>query len=60
MDGTLTKLLHGNLHLLSEQNFMILVKTLRGLHPYVEGAEFTPKRPNKTQGYITGATFTSD
>ena len=35
-----------------------LGKTLRGLHPYVEGAEFTPKRPNKTQGYITGATFT--
>ena len=35
-----------------------LGKTLRGLHPYIAGAEFTPKRPNKTQGYITGATFT--
>ena len=27
-------------------------------YPYVAGVEFTPKRPNKTQGYIAGATFT--
>jgi len=31
---------------------------LRNRHPYVRGSEFTPKRPNKTQGYIAGATFT--
>ena len=31
---------------------------LRNRHPYVKGSEFTPKRPNKTQGYVTGATFT--
>ena len=31
---------------------------LRRQHPYVAGAEFTPKRNNKTQGYIEGATFT--
>ena len=33
-------------------------ESIRRLHPYVAGAEFTPKRPNKTQGYVTGATFT--
>jgi len=27
-------------------------------YPYVAGSEFTPKRPNRTQGYIAGATFT--
>jgi len=31
---------------------------LRNRHPYVKGSEFTPKRPNKTQGYVAGATFT--
>ena len=31
---------------------------LRNRHPFVKGSEFTPKRPNKTQGYIAGATFT--
>jgi hypothetical protein len=31
---------------------------LRNRHPYVMGSEFTPKRPNKTQGYVAGATFT--
>jgi DNA polymerase I-like protein with 3'-5' exonuclease and polymerase domains len=35
-----------------------LNQLLRDRHPYVAGSEFTPKRPNKTQGYITGATFT--
>ena len=31
---------------------------LRNRYPFVKGSEFTPKRPNKTQGYVTGATFT--
>ena len=31
-------------------------KLLRRQHPFVAGAEFTPKRNNKTQGYIAGAT----
>ena len=30
MDGTLMKLLHGNLHLLSEKSFMTLVKVFEG------------------------------
>ena len=34
-----------------------LNQLLRNRHPYVLGSEFTPKRPNKTQGYIEGATF---
>ena len=32
--------------------------TLRRKHPYVAGAEFTPKRDNRTQGYAKGASFT--
>jgi DNA polymerase I-like protein with 3'-5' exonuclease and polymerase domains len=31
---------------------------LRNRYPFVEGSQFTPKRPNKTQGYVAGATFT--
>ena len=31
---------------------------LRERYPQVQGAEFTPKRNNRTQGYIQGATFT--
>ena len=31
---------------------------LRRRHPFVKGSEKTPKRNNKTQGYIEGATFT--
>jgi|TARA_R100000084_G_scaffold88280_1_gene42480 DNA polymerase I-like protein with 3'-5' exonuclease and polymerase domains len=31
---------------------------LRDRHPYVKGEEKTPKRNNKTQGYVLGATFT--
>ena len=31
---------------------------LRWRHPYVEGAEFTPKRDNRTQGYVKGASLT--
>ena len=34
-----------------------LSQVLRNRHPYVFGTEFTPKRSNKTQGYIEGATF---
>jgi DNA polymerase I-like protein with 3'-5' exonuclease and polymerase domains len=33
-------------------------KLLRRKHPYVAGAEFTPKRNNGPQGYVTGASFT--
>ena len=33
-------------------------KILRDRHPYVKGEEKTPKRNNKTQGYVLGATFT--
>ena len=31
-----------------------LVNLLRDKHPFVAGSVFTPKRPNKTQGYHTG------
>ena len=33
-------------------------RLLRRQHPYVAGAVFTPKRNNRTQGYIEGAPFT--
>ena len=33
-------------------------KLLRDRHPYIAGPEFTPKRNNKTSGYIEGCTFT--
>ena len=35
-----------------------LTQVLRDRHPLVAGSEFTPKRPNRTQGYVQGATFT--
>jgi len=35
-----------------------LNRVLRERYPYVAGSEFTPKRPNKTLGYIAGATLT--
>jgi DNA polymerase I-like protein with 3'-5' exonuclease and polymerase domains len=35
-----------------------LSKSLRQRHPFVAGSEFTPRRPNKTQGYLPGCTFT--
>ena len=41
-----------------EQELQDLKKVLRKRYPYVGGAEFTPKRDNKTSGYIKGATFT--
>ena len=31
---------------------------LRNRHPFVKGSEFTPKRNNKTSGYVEGCTFT--
>ena len=33
-------------------------QVLRDRHPFIAGAEFTPKRANRTKGYIEGATFT--
>ena len=33
-------------------------KVLRDRHPFVEGARFTPKRANRTKGYIKDAPFT--
>ena len=41
-----------------QQELQDLEKVLRSRHPYVAGSEFTPKRNNKTSGYIEGATFT--
>ena len=41
-----------------QQELQDLEKVLRSRHPYVAGAEFTPKRNNKTSGYIEGASFT--
>tara|TARA_B100000945_G_scaffold311124_1_gene303944 strand:- start:2343 stop:3617 length:1275 start_codon:yes stop_codon:yes gene_type:complete len=35
-----------------------LSELLRNRHPFIAGAEFTPKRDNRTQGYIKGAKFT--
>ena len=35
-----------------------LTQVLRDRHPLIAGSEFTPKRPNRTQGYVQGATFT--
>jgi DNA polymerase I-like protein with 3'-5' exonuclease and polymerase domains len=33
-------------------------KLLRERHPFVKGSVFTPKRDNRTQGYVAGAPFT--
>ena len=41
-----------------QQELHDIEEVLRRKHPYVAGAEFTPKRNNKTSGYIEGATFT--
>ena len=35
-----------------------ITKVLLDRYPYVAGKEFTPKRNNKSQGYIEGCTFT--
>ena len=37
-----------------EQTYQLL----RDRHPYVAGSEFTPKRNNRTQGYVKDAPFT--
>ena len=37
-----------------EQTYQLL----RDKHPYVYGSEFTPKRDNRTSGYVKGATLT--
>ena len=39
------------------QELSDLTKVLQNRFPYVPGAEFTPKRNNKRQGYVEGATF---
>ena len=31
---------------------------LRNRHPFVQGSEFTPKRNNRTSGYVEGCSFT--
>ena len=41
-----------------QQELQDIEKVLQRKHPYVAGSEFTPKRNNKTSGYIEGATFT--
>jgi len=33
-------------------------EVLRNRHPFIKGAEFTPKRANRTKGYVEGCTFT--
>ena len=35
-----------------------ITEVLQNRFPYVPGGKFTPKRNNKTQGYVEGATFT--
>ena len=35
-----------------------LTRSLRERHPFVAGAEFTPKRDNKSSGYVEGCTLT--
>ena len=40
------------------QELSDLTKVLQNRFPYVPGTEFTPKRNNKRQGYVEGATFT--
>ena len=35
-----------------------LTKVLQDRFPFIPGAEFTPKRNNRTQGYVEGCTFT--
>ena len=41
-----------------QQELQDIEKVLREKHPYIRGAEFTPKRDNKPSGYIKGASFT--
>ena len=58
MDGILMNALHGNCHLLSEENLKKLVNYYKtGILTYPR-SEFTPKANNRRYGYIAGATFT--
>ena len=41
-----------------QQELHDIEEVLQRKYPYVAGAEFTPKRNNKTSGYIEGASFT--
>jgi len=41
-----------------EQELRDTEEVLRRRHPYVRGGEFTPKRDNRTQGYVKGAPIT--
>lgn len=41
-----------------EQELRDTEEVLRRKHPYVRGGEFTPKRDNRTQGYVKGAPIT--
>lgn len=38
--------------------FQGISNVLRNRYPFVKGQEFTPKRPNRTLGYVAGATLT--
>jgi DNA polymerase I-like protein with 3'-5' exonuclease and polymerase domains len=40
------------------QELQEIEESLRRQHPYVAGAEFTPKRNNSRQGYVAGASST--
>ena len=55
MDGILMNALHGNLHRLRTE-LEKLITTRQA--SFVAGSLFTPKRNNRTQGYVEGATFT--
>ena len=46
------------LELSFRQELQDLTEVLRDRFPYVPGAVFTPKRNNRTQGYVQGASFT--
>jgi len=41
-----------------KQELCDIEEVLRRRHPFVKGADFTPKRDNRTQGYIKGSPFT--
>jgi len=41
-----------------KEEYEEIVQVLRNRHPQVEASQFTPKRNNKTQGYVEGCPFT--
>jgi DNA polymerase I-like protein with 3'-5' exonuclease and polymerase domains len=45
------------LELALREELSALTQVLQDRYPFVPGAEFTPKRNNKRQGYVEGATF---